>query len=108
MSRWEGDAAGRLERAALELFDELIKMDAIYASFVTGLRDRGADETTARLATDLAVSIWRLAAKRSLHSEEPNFSAELLHATRQLRRVAAGGQAGTDDVPVGAAAEGQE
>ena len=186
MSRWEGDAAGRLERAALELFDErgfdrttvaqiaqraglnersfyryfsdkrevlfgggdelkqrleqalreepadtgpldallaaledaedvfrpkelllirarvinanpelrereLIKMDAIYAALASALRDRGADETTARIATDLAISIWRVAAKRCLHGDDAHsFAAEVRDAARHLRRVAAG------------------
>jgi AcrR family transcriptional regulator len=79
---------------------ELIKMDAIDATFVSALRDRGEDETTARLATDLAVSIWRLAGKRSLDREGTSFAAELLPAARQLRRVAAGGQAGADSVAI--------
>jgi AcrR family transcriptional regulator len=69
---------------------ELIKMDTIDATFVSALRDRGADETTARLATDMAVSIWRVAAKRALHSDDSSFAAELLNAARQLRRIAAG------------------
>ena len=186
MSRWEGDAAGRLERAALELFDErgfdrttvaqiakradlnersfyryfsdkrevlfgggdelklrlelalrevpaetgpldtllaalldaadvfrpkelllirkrvidanpelrereLSKMDAIYAAFVAGLRDRGADATTARIATDMAMSIWRVAAERCLSSDDDiTVDAAVRWATAHLRRIAAG------------------
>jgi AcrR family transcriptional regulator len=196
MSRWEGDAAGRLERAALELFDErgfdrttvaqiakraglnersfyryfsdkrevlfgggdelgrrleqalrevpadagpleallvalgdaadvfrpkellrirervinanpqlrereLIKMDAIYATLVSALRERGADETTAHLATDMAISIWRVAAERWLHGDDSPFAAEVFDAARHLRRIAAGDRTGTE----GAAAD---
>jgi AcrR family transcriptional regulator len=186
MSRWEGDAAGRLERAALELFDErgfdrttvaqiaqraglnersfyryfsdkrevlfgggdelrsrleqtlrdvpattgpldallvaleksadvfrpkelllirarvinanpelrereLSKKDAIDAALVAALRDRGEDETTARMATDMATSIWRVAAKRCLQGDDSaSFAAELRAAARHLRRIAAG------------------
>jgi AcrR family transcriptional regulator len=186
MSRWEGDAAGRLERAALELFDErgfdrttvaqiaqraglnersfyryfsdkrevlfsggdelrlrleqslketpadtgpldallaaldgaadvfrpkelllmrkrvidanpelrereLIKMDVIYAAFVSALRDRGEDATTARIATDMAMSVWRVAAQRCLlGDDDTTFAAEVRDATRHLRRIAAG------------------
>jgi hypothetical protein len=64
-------------------------MDAIDATFVSALRDRGADGTTARLATDMAVSIWRVAAERALHSDNSSFAAELLGVARQLRRIAA-------------------
>jgi AcrR family transcriptional regulator len=188
MSRWEGDAAGRLERAALELFDErgfdrttvaqiarragltersfyryfsdkrevlfgggdelrlwlerslrdapadagpmdallaalgdaaevfrpkelllirervinanpelrereLIKMDAIHAAAVSALRARGTDETTARITTDLVISIWRIAGKRWLHGDDSTFAAEVLDATRRLRRIAGGDRA---------------
>ncbi len=198
MSRWEGDAAGRLERAALELFDErgfdrttvaqiagraglnersfyryfsdkrevlfgggdelrqrveqslraapaasgpldvllaalvdaadvfrprelllirsrvisanpelrereLIKLEAIDAACVTALRERGADETTARLATDLATSIWRVAARRCLSGDGTDFAAEVAAATGQLRRIAAAAVTGETAV-TGAAA----
>jgi AcrR family transcriptional regulator len=72
---------------------ELIKMDAIYATFVSALRDRGADETTARLATDMAISIWRVAAERCLRGDDTTFAAEILDATRRLQRIAAGDRA---------------
>jgi AcrR family transcriptional regulator len=72
---------------------ELIKMDAIDATFVTALKDRGEDEMTARLATDMAVSIWRVAAERLLHSDDSSFAAELLNVARRLRRIAAGDHA---------------
>lgn len=185
MSRWEGDAAGRLERAALELFDErgfdrttvaqianraglnersfyryfsdkrevlfgggdklktrleqalketpahigpfdallaaleaaedvfrpkelllirarvisanpelrereLIKMDAIDAALIAALRERGEDETTARMATDMAISVWRVAARRCLHDDNPSYPVEIRAAARRLRRIAAG------------------
>ena len=69
---------------------ELIKMDAIYATLVSALRARGADETTARIATDLAISIWRVAAERWLQGDDSTFAAEVLDATQYLRRIAAG------------------
>jgi AcrR family transcriptional regulator len=186
MSRWEGDAAGRLERAALELFDErgfdrttvaeiakraglnersfyryfsdkrevlfsgggelklrleqelkgvpaetgpldallaalenvadvfrpkelllirkrvidanpelrereLIKMDIIDAALASALRDRGEDATTARIATDMALSIWRVAAKRCLQGDDDTtFPAAVRDAAQHLRRIAAG------------------
>ena len=70
---------------------ELIKMDTIDATFVSALRARGADETTARIATDLAKSVWRVAAQRALQGDDNDttFAAEVLAATRQLRRIAA-------------------
>jgi AcrR family transcriptional regulator len=73
---------------------ELIKLESIDAAFASGLRERGADETTARIATDLAISIWRVAAQRCLHGGGTAFAAEVLRAARQLRRIAAGDRAG--------------
>jgi hypothetical protein len=75
---------------------ELIKMDAIYATFVSALRDRGADEMTARLATDMAVSIWRVAAERCLRGDDSTFAAEVLDATRRLQRIAGGDRVGPE------------
>jgi AcrR family transcriptional regulator len=70
---------------------ELIKMDVIYAALVSALRDRGEDATTARIATDLALSVWRVAAERCLQSDDDTtFAAEVRDATRHLRRIAAG------------------
>jgi AcrR family transcriptional regulator len=203
MSRWEGDAAGRLERAALELFDErgfdrttvaqiarraglnersfyryfsdkrevlfgggdelgrrleqalreapagagpletllaalvdsadvfrpkellrirervinanpalrereLIKMDAIDALFVSALRDRGADETTARIATDIAISVWRVAGERWVRADDSAFAAEVFDAARHLRRIAAGDRAGAAGAVADPHARGQE
>lgn len=69
---------------------ELIKMDTIYAALVAGLRDRGADETTARLATDMAMSVWRVAAERWGRGDDTTFAAEVRDVARHLRRLAAG------------------
>jgi len=69
---------------------ELAKMDAIYAAFKAGLRDRGADETTARVAADLAMTVWRVAAEHGLRSDDSTFGGELRDAARHVRRVAAG------------------
>ena len=70
---------------------ELIKMDAIYDALASALRDRGADETTARIATDMAISIWRVASERCLHGDDDSsFAAEVRDAARHLRRIAAG------------------
>jgi AcrR family transcriptional regulator len=69
---------------------ELIKMDNIYAALVSGLAERGADPTTARLATDMAMSVWRVAAERMRHTDDTTFAAEVRDVARQLRRIAAG------------------
>jgi AcrR family transcriptional regulator len=75
---------------------ELIKVEALYAMLVEGLRERGEDETTARLATDMALSVTRAATERWLHSDDSTLAAEALDVTRQLRRIAAGGRAGAE------------
>lgn len=77
---------------------ELIKMDTIYAALMSALRERGADETTARLATDMGMSVWRAAAERLRHSDDAtlaahvreSFAAEVRDVGRHLRRIAAG------------------
>lgn len=81
---------------------ELIKVEALYAALEAALRERGEDETTARLATDMAISVTRVATDRWLHSDDSTLAAQALEVTRYLRRIAAGG-AGTDG---GAAARG--
>jgi AcrR family transcriptional regulator len=73
---------------------ELIKLEAIDAAFVSALRERGADETTARVATDLATSAWRVAARRCLHGDGSAFAAELRDAAQWLRLIAAGDRTG--------------
>jgi AcrR family transcriptional regulator len=75
---------------------DLRKMDTIHATLVSALRDRGADETTARIATDLAVSVWRIAAERALRGDDTTFAAEVAAAARRLRQVAAGDRATSD------------
>jgi AcrR family transcriptional regulator len=82
---------------------ELIKVEALYAALVAALRERGEDETTARIATDLAISVTRVATDRWLHSDDSSLAAEALDVTRQLQRIAAGGRPGTEG---GAAARG--
>ena len=72
---------------------ELIKMAAIHAALVSTLQARGADETTARIAADMAISIWRVAAGRWLHGDDSTFAAEVRDVTGQLRRIAAGSHA---------------
>jgi AcrR family transcriptional regulator len=85
---------GRVINASPELRErELGKMDALDAALVAALRERGEDETTARFATDLAVSIWRVAARRCLGNDDSAFGDEVAHAARQLRQIAAGGRA---------------
>ena len=80
----------RVINANLQLRErELVKMDALYTALVSALRARGADETTARIATDIAILIWRVAADRWLHGDDSTFAAEVLDATRHLRRIAA-------------------
>lgn len=69
---------------------ELSKMHAIHAALVSAVRERGADETTARIATDLAVSVWRLAAERWGRRDDTTFAAEVADVARQVRRIAAG------------------
>ena len=73
---------------------ELIKMDAIFATLVTVLQERGADRTTARVATELAIAIWRVAADRWGHSDDSTFAAEVFDTARDFRQVAAGGRSG--------------
>jgi AcrR family transcriptional regulator len=72
---------------------ELIKMDAIHTTLVSTLQTRGTDETTARIAADLAISIWRVAAKRWLRGDDSTFAAEVRDVTGQLRKIAAGRRA---------------
>jgi AcrR family transcriptional regulator len=73
---------------------ELIKMESIVATFQAALRDRGVDETTARVATDLAVAIWQAAGKRWGRDEEMTFAEQVNEAAREFRQVAAGDPAG--------------
>jgi len=82
-------------------------MDAIYAALMSALRERGADETTGRIATDMAISIWRVAAERWLHGDDSTFAAEVLDATRYLRRIAAGDRTRTEGAAAGAPARCQ-
>jgi len=72
---------------------ELIKMESIVAMFQAALRDRGVDEATARVATDLAVTIWRAAGQRWGRDEEMTFAEQVQDAARNFRQVAAGHQA---------------
>lgn len=81
---------------------ELIKMDAIHTALVAALQARGADETAARLATDMTISIWRLAAERWLRGEDSTFAAEVRDVTRQLRRLAADSRTDGEDEAAGA------
>ncbi len=69
---------------------ELIKMEAIYAALVSALKARGTDETTARIATDMMISIWRVAAERWARGDGSTFAGEVLEAARHLRQVATG------------------
>jgi hypothetical protein len=75
---------------------------------VSALRERGADETTARLATDMAISIWRVAAERWLGGEDSPFAAEVFDAARHLRRIAAGDRTGTEGTAADEPARYQE
>jgi len=69
---------------------ELSKMDSIYAALVATLKERGADETTARIATDLTMSVWRIAAERWGRDDDSSFAAEVRDAARRMRRIASG------------------
>jgi len=69
---------------------ELRKMDAIYAALAGAVRERGAGETEARLATDLAMSAWRIAAERWVRGDDTTFAAEVDGVAEELRQVAAG------------------
>jgi AcrR family transcriptional regulator len=100
---------GRVINANPQLRErELIKMDAIYATLVSALRERGADETTARLATDMAISIWRVAAERWLQGDDSPFAAEVFDAARHLRRIAAGDRTRTEGTAADEPARYQE
>ncbi|MGH3172047.1 MAG: TetR family transcriptional regulator [Trebonia sp.] len=81
---------GRVIKANPQLRErELMKIDAIDATLVSALRDRGADETTARIATDMVMSVWRVAAEHWLHDDSATLATEIEDATRHLRRLAA-------------------
>jgi AcrR family transcriptional regulator len=69
---------------------ELGKMDTIDAALVAALKAMGADEETARIATDLAITVWRVAAARCLRDDDVTFAAEVADVARRLRRIAAG------------------
>lgn len=86
---------------------ELIKMDAIHTALVSTLQVRGADETTARIASDLAISIWRNAAARWLRSDDAAFADEVREVTGQLRRIAAGRGVGVEGEAAAAPAAGR-
>jgi AcrR family transcriptional regulator len=67
---------------------ELIKMETIYASLASGLRARGEDEMTARLSTDMAISVWRVAAGCRMSGDETSFAVAVHDTAERLRRIA--------------------
>ncbi|WP_116203156.1 TetR/AcrR family transcriptional regulator [Amycolatopsis circi] len=73
---------------------ELIKLVTISETLTAALRDRGIDPETARLATDLGLSVLRLATERWMaeeHRDSNGFPEALSAAAVDLLAVAADG-----------------
>lgn len=68
---------------------ELIKLAAMSAALATALGRRGVDPRTAQIATDLAMSIFRVAADRWLDEPDAVFATLVRESARELREVAA-------------------
>ncbi|WP_336158368.1 TetR/AcrR family transcriptional regulator [Amycolatopsis sp. VC5-11] len=73
---------------------ELIKLVTISETLTSALKDRGIDPQTARLATDLGLSVLRLATERWMtekHRDSNSFPGALSTAAADLLAVATGG-----------------
>ncbi len=73
---------------------ELIKLVTISETLTSALKDRGIDPQTARLATDLGLSVLRLATERWMteeHRDSNGFPEALSTAAADLLAVATGG-----------------
>ncbi|MEV6345448.1 helix-turn-helix domain-containing protein [Actinoplanes sp. NPDC051851] len=68
---------------------ELIKMVTLAEKLVAALIDRGHDEQTAHLATDIGTAILRLATTRWILGDDTDFTTLLATAHQDLRTVAA-------------------
>lgn len=68
---------------------QLIKMASMSAALVEALMRRGVDPPTAQLATDMGLSVSRLAAARWLADDTIPFAEHFARSVEQLRRVAA-------------------
>jgi AcrR family transcriptional regulator len=68
---------------------ELRKTTTLVTTLVAAVRERGTDETTARVATDMAMWIWRLAAEHWARDEDATWPDEVTEAARQFRQIAA-------------------
>jgi AcrR family transcriptional regulator len=68
---------------------ELRKTTTLVSTLGAAVRERGTDETTARVATDMAMWIWRLAAERWSRDEDATWADEVAETARQFRQIAA-------------------
>ena len=69
---------------------QLIKMASMSMALVAALMRRGVDKHTAQLATDMGLSVSRLAAERWLVDDTLPFAEHFARSAEHLRRVAAG------------------
>lgn len=68
---------------------QLIKMASMSTALVAALMRRGVDKHTAQLATDMGVSVSRLAAERWVADDTIPYAEHFARSAEQLRRVAA-------------------
>lgn len=74
---------------------ELIKLASMSQALTAALLRRGFDQRTARLATDVGLSVLRLATERWMAGEEADFAGLLSAGAADLLTVAADGVPGT-------------
>jgi AcrR family transcriptional regulator len=68
---------------------ELIKLASLSRTLTSALVDRGHDEPTARLATDAAMAIFRLAGDRWMTTEDADYAALLSASATDLLTILA-------------------
>lgn len=68
---------------------ELIKLASLSAALADTVMHRGVDARTAQLATDMAMSVFRLAFERWIAEGDAHFVALVRESAQELRRVAA-------------------
>ncbi len=69
---------------------ELIKLVSISEALISALLNRGCDQQTARLATDVGMAVARLAAERWTAAEQADFAQVLSASAADLLAVTAG------------------
>ncbi|GAA2412366.1 TetR/AcrR family transcriptional regulator [Actinomadura vinacea] len=67
---------------------ELIKLASLSAALADTLARRGVDARTAQLATDMAMSVFRLAFERWIAEDDAHFAALVRESAHELRQVA--------------------